>query len=111
MDSISWNIAAMDCHTNYEGLTNVVYNVHWTCQGTQQVENVTYSAQSYGTSAVQFDSEASYTSFQELTKEQVLAWIWASNLNKDDVEAGLQAQIDIKINPPTVTLPAPWSGA
>ena len=56
-----------------------------------------HTALSYGT--VGFTQEqGSYTPFEQLTKEQVVGWVQES-LGKDEVEAGLAAQIDALKNP------------
>jgi hypothetical protein len=45
MTTITWTISAMDCYPQEGGNTDVVFNVHWTCAGTDG----TYNASVYST--------------------------------------------------------------
>ena len=103
-----WTITAMDAYPQAQGQTDVVFNVHWTCSGTQTENNKTYSASVYSTCSVEF-SGGTYTPYEDLTQEQVLGWIWNSGVDKDVTEAAVQQQIDAQINPTVVTPPLPWS--
>jgi hypothetical protein len=98
----------MDAYPQAQGQTDVVFNVHWTCSGTQTENNKTYSASVYSTCSVEF-SGGTYTPYEDLTQEQVLGWIWNSGVDKDVTEAAVQQQIDAQINPTVVTPPLPWS--
>jgi hypothetical protein len=94
----------MDCYPQVDNETDVVFNVHWTCAGTDG----TYSSSVYSTQAVTVDAEEPFTPYDQLTQEQVLNWIWASGVDKLVTEAAVQQQIDNQINPPVVTPPLPW---
>ena len=104
----TWTITAMDAYPQAQGQTDVVFNVHWTCSGTQIEENKTYSASVYSTCQVEFTG-GTYTPYEQLTQSQVLDWIWNSGVNKEATEAAVQSQIDGQINPTVVTPPLPWS--
>jgi hypothetical protein len=84
-----WNIAQMDRNAADGFVTTVHYTV-LTIDGE-------YAASSYGTVGFT-QEEGSYTPFEQLTKEQVVGWVQES-LGKDEVEAGLAAQIDAQKNP------------
>jgi hypothetical protein len=98
----------MDAYPQAQGQADVVFNVHWTCSGTQEQGGKTYSASVYSTCSVEF-SGGTYTPYEDLTQEQVLGWIWNSGVDKDVTEAAVQQQIDAQINPTVVTPPLPWS--
>ena len=84
-----WNVVQMD----RKAADGFVTTVHYTVSAIDGE----YTASSYGT--VGFTQEAgSYTPFEQLTKEQVVGWAQES-LGKDEVEAGLAAQIDAQKNP------------
>ena len=104
----TWTITAMDAYPQAQGQADVVFNVHWTCSGTQEQGGKTYSASVYSTCSVEF-SGGTYTPYEDLTQEQVLGWIWNSGVDKDVTEAAVQQQIDAQINPTVVTPPLPWS--
>jgi len=102
---INWQITQLDCYPQDAGKTDVVFNVHWVCSGTQD----TFTGAVYSTCGVQLDPAAPYTPYADLTESQVLGWIWTSGVDKDATEAAVQAQIDAQINPTVVAPPLPWS--
>jgi hypothetical protein len=104
----TWTITAMDAYPQAQGQTDVVFNVHWTCSGTQTEDDKTYSASVYSTCSVEF-AGGTYTPYEDLTQEQVLEWIWSSGVDQDVTEAAVQQQIDAQINPTVVSPPLPWS--
>ena len=108
MSTITWNISAMNCYPQAEGQTNVVFTVHWTCSGTQVQDGKTYNGSVYSTCGVTYTAGSTYIPYAELTKEDVLGWIWASGVDKDATEAAVQQQIDTAINPPVITPQLPW---
>jgi hypothetical protein len=95
----------MDCYPQAEGQTDVVFNIHWRCTGTDG----TYSGTVYSTCDVTYVAGAPYTPYADLTQNQVLGWVWATYGNKDNVESAVQQQIDNQINPPVVSPQLPWS--
>jgi hypothetical protein len=60
--------------------------------------------EAYGT--VGFERGATFTAYDSLTEAQVIAWV-KDKLDVADIEAGLQAQIDVQKNPVTAT-GVPW---
>ena len=108
MTTINWTISALNCYPASEGQTNVVFTVHWQCSGTQEIDGKTYNGSVYSTCGVTYTSGSTYIPYANLTKEDVLGWIWASGVNKDATEAAVQQQIDTAINPPVITPTLPW---
>lgn len=109
---INWTIEYMQCKPTEGSYTNVVITAGWRCNGAQ-TEGSGESAQnfyatSYGTASFPMP-EGTFTPYDQLTQEQVLGWVWASNVNKTQIEANIQEQIDNQINPPIVQLPLPWA--
>jgi hypothetical protein len=92
---ITWNISQLD--RNLPG--GFVYTAHWTVSATDG----DYSASSYGSCG--FDGELT-TPYEDLTKEQVLEWVW-EKVNKEEIESTLAAQIEAQKNPVTAT-GVPW---
>ena len=103
--TITWTVTAMDCYPQESGNTDVVFNVHWTCAGTDG----TYNASVYSTCSVPAPSGSAFTPYADLTQDQVLGWIWANGVDKFATESAVVQQIDNQINPPVVTPPLPWS--
>ena len=102
--TFTWSVTAMDCYPVEQGNADVVFNVHWTCAGTDG----TYNGSVYSTCSVPAP-EGTFTPYDQLTQDQVLGWIWANGVDKQSAEAAVQQQIDNQINPPVVTPPLPWA--
>jgi hypothetical protein len=105
MTTITWTVTAMDCYSQENSETDVVFTVHWTCAGTDG----TYNASVYSTCSVPTPTGSSFTPYADLTQDQVLGWIWANGVDQAVTEAAVQQQIDNQINPPVVTPPLPWA--
>jgi hypothetical protein len=85
----TWDVAQMD----RKAADGFVTTVHYTVSAIDG----DHTASSYGT--VGYTQEpGNHTPFEQLTKEQVVGWVQES-LGKDEVEAGLAAQIDALKNP------------
>jgi hypothetical protein len=104
----NWGIVQLDAYPEKDGLTDVVFTVHWTLNG-DDGEGHTGSA--YGSVGVTLDEGGGYTPFAELTQEQVVGWVQES-LGEEQVaslESGIANQIEQQINPTVVTPALPWS--
>jgi len=111
MITYNWNFNPLTCHAQLEGHTDVVMTIHWQLSATEVVDDKTYSAQSIGTTSLEFDASAeSFIPFAELTKEVVQQWV-ETQLGEERVEqmkASLTTQIEEQITPKIVNHPAPW---
>jgi len=103
--AINWNIVQLNAYPEKDGKQDVVFTVHWDCTGVDGE----YSSRVYGSCGVTLDPEAPYTPYADLTKDQVLGWIWASGVDKDETENAVNAQIESQKNPTVVSPPLPWS--
>lgn len=99
----TWTISALDCAPSEEGNSNVVKTVHWRCEGVDGE----YTGSVYSTCSLPAP-EGQFTAYADLTKEQVLGWVWANGVDKEATEAAVQAQIDAAKNPPIVQPALPW---
>ena len=104
MNTFTWTVTAMDSYPTYEGQTDCVMTVHWTCSGTDG----TYTSSVYSTCSVPYDSKDPYVPYADLTQEQVLGWIWEHGVDQTATEEAVAQQIANLENPPVVTLPLPW---
>jgi len=98
MSTIVWNISRLDRQTS----DGFVTTAHWQAIATDG----DYSASVYSTCSW---SEGTATiPYASLTKETVLGWIWANGVDKEAVEASLEAQIELQKNPVTA-VGVPWN--
>lgn len=103
-----WIISAMDCKIHEGEMTDVVQTVHWRYNATDVVEEKTYFAEMYGATAVGEPTPENFTSYPDLTKEQVVGWL-EETLDVTAMQENLTKQIELQINPIDVTLPPPFA--
>jgi len=103
----TWNIVAMDCRPNVNGMLDYVVTSHWTLTATDG----TYTGSVYGTASFEVDlDKPNYVPYADLTLDQVIAWTQDA-LGEEQVasyEASVASQIEAQINPTIVTPPLPW---
>lgn len=103
----TWAITQMDSYPEYDGETDVVFNVYWTLTGTDG----TYFGSVYGSQMVNLDAAAPFIPYADLTEEQVIGWVQDA-MGPDQVTAyedNVETQIANQMDPPVVVLPLPWS--
>ena len=107
--SYSWDVSTVDTYPTLESNADVVYNVHWRLtaedDANQDADGNNWTATSYGTQSVDTSDLSSFTSFADLTSSDVQGWVEAA-MGSDAVQNlkdGLDAQIEAKINPTSVT--------
>jgi hypothetical protein len=105
MTTFNWNINQLNAYPEKDGKQDVVFTIHWTLTGVDGDA----TGSSYGSAGVTLDPEAPYTPYADLTKDQVLGWVWASGVDKDETENSVNAQIESQKNPTVVSPPLPWS--
>ena len=93
----TWTITQLDRQTS----NGFVTTAHWTASAVDGE----YSASIYATCS--WPEGTPTTPYADLTKATVLGWIWANGVDKEAVEASLQAQIDAQKNPVSAT-GVPW---
>lgn len=105
MITYDWNCKTVDVVLQEEGLTNVVYNVHWIVTGTSD----TYSSTSIGTQTVTLDESTPFIPFADLTNDIVVGWTKAAMGEEQvaSIESGIADAIEKEINPVTATMQLP----
>lgn len=99
-----WIIERLDAYPEHKGESDVVCTVYWRANANEDE----FYATTYGSMGVTLDAEEPFTPYDQLTKEQVLGWVWAGGIDKEGTEAALAAQIDAQKNPKVITKPLPW---
>lgn len=115
---INFIISQLDSIPSLDGMDKVISVIHWRAQKTHSEtifnpETETSSQQDiftvdcYGALNVDAPHEASFTPYDEVTKEIVEGWL-ESSLDCEAIEANLDAQIENFLNPPVVAYALPW---
>lgn len=104
MTLFNWSIVSMPAYAQIDGQSDVVFQVNWQCQATDNP----YGATSAGSVPVTYTAGSPFTPYDQLTQEQVWGWINPS-IDRPEIEANLQAMIDAQKTPEVVTPPLPWS--
>ena len=99
-----WVIKQLDCLPEVGGETD------WIVIGTED----SYSARVYGSTNLILDAEAPFTPYDQLTPEQLIAWV-KDAISKDDEKADpeeiVKPQIEKKKQPIVVKPELPWAGS
>jgi hypothetical protein len=111
MATFTWVISTLERDLLPENMNGAVIVAHWrvTAEQTEGTgdDAVTYNATSYGTCGFTPDPTSSdYIAYDDLTEEDVIGWVQA-DVDKDAIEASLQANIDGQITPTTAN-GVPW---
>jgi len=108
MTTNTWNVVAMNCKPDVNGMLDYVVTAHWTLTATDG----TYTGSVYGTASFEVDeTKPNYTPFAELTLDEVIGWVKGTLGEKQvaSYEANVASQIEAQINPTIVTPPLPWT--
>ncbi len=105
MITYDWNCKTVDVVLQEEGLTDVVYNVHWIVTGTSD----TYSSTIIGTQTVTLDESTPFIPFADLTNDIVVGWTKDAMGEEQvaSIESGIADTIEKEINPVTATMQLP----
>lgn len=98
-----WQINALDCHTNQNDLTDVVYSVHWSYIAEDENGNV---ASMIGVQSVGEPTADSFAEFDTLDLDTVVSWIEPS-MDLESMQSNLDAQIAEIVAPTKVTKQLP----
>jgi len=103
MANFTWLVSQLDSIPSFDGMDKVISTIHYRAQ--KQHEG--FTADTYGALAVEAPHEASFTPYDEVTKEMVEGWLEAG-LDCEAIEANLSSQIENFLNPPIVNYGLPW---
>ena len=116
---INFVISQLDSIPSIDGMDKVISTIHWRAQKTHSEtifdaetetssEKDVFTADTYGALSVDAPHEASFTPYDEVTKEMVEGWLTAG-LDTEAIEANLDAQIQNFLTPPIVAYALPWA--
>jgi len=111
----NWNCKTVDTyptHSDSQDPVNeqndVIFNVHWSLTGQLIDSETTHSASSIGTQTLSTEDLSSFTSWDDITHDDIIAWTTGSMIaeNADSVDtlkSSISSSINEKINPTIVT--------
>ena len=116
----TWSVSDQLKTKTQDGLSEVVYSVVWQLNSEETVNGKTYRISSANQISLNTENldPATFTSFADLTKDQVVGWaksvIDANAAEGNGVtcaewEAGHERNISKQQNPPTQKQTAPWA--
>jgi len=100
----TWKIENMIVKPQDGSHTDVVVTAAWRCSDSSGE----FTASNYGSMGFASPGD-DFVAYPDLTEETVLGWCYANGVDKDAVEANVARELDMAVNPPTVTKPLPWS--
>lgn len=104
---MEWIIERLDSYPEFDGEEDVVCTVYWRANASEELDGKSFYATAYGTVGVTLNAEDPFIPYADLTKEQVLEWVW-STVDKEAAEASLAQQIEEQKHPKVVSKPLPW---
>jgi hypothetical protein len=107
MTNFQFVISQLNCAVESEGLPNVINVIHWRYQATQVDGDKTWFAETYGASSVGQPNPQNFVPYEDVTEAEVVSWL-EEILPMEAMQASLEANIALQINPTEVTLPLPW---
>lgn len=91
----TWTIANLERNVADGGVTVA----HWRVTESETVGEDTFTASAYGTVGFTPDADADgFVAYDDLTEEVVMGWVW-TEVNQEDTEAALTANIAGQKNP------------
>ena len=107
-NNFTWLISQLDSIPSLDGMDKVISTIHYRAQKTHQVDGTDkFTADYFGCIVLDTPHEASFTPYDEVTKEMVESWL-TEGLDCEAIETNLDAQIQNFLNPPIVAYPLPW---
>jgi len=106
--AFNWVISQLDSIPSLDGMDKVISVIHYRAQKQYEEDGVVVlTSDTYGALSLTAPHEASFTPYDEVTKEMVEGWL-ESSLDCEAIEANLDAQIENFLNPPLVAYPLPF---
>ena len=106
--TFTWKIETCERDLSTGGITMA----HWRCNAEETVgsgdDAVTHTVTSYGAEGLTPDASSSdFIAYANVSEANVKAWIWSANVDQNEIQTNLQAQIDLLKAPVTGT-GNPW---
>jgi hypothetical protein len=104
-----WTINQMNAHIQSEGEDNVIFTVHWTYTGSEEVSGQTYEASQIGAQSFTYTAGEPFIPYEdtEAFENVVIGWL-EDALDVPSMAASIEAQIQKEITPINEDLYFTW---
>ena len=104
-----WTINQMNAHIESDGEQNVIFTVHWTYSGSEEVSGQTYQATQIGAQSFTYVAGEPFVPYAdtEAFESVVIGWLEAA-LDVPSMKASIEAQIQKQITPINEDLYFTW---
>ena len=104
-----WGINQMNAHIEQYGEDNVIFTVHWTYSGSEEIEGKTYSASQIGAQGFTYEEGEPFIDYAdtEAFEAVVIGWLEGS-LDVPAMQANIAANIESQITPVNEDLYFTW---
>ena len=104
-----WTINQMNAHIEADGEQNVIFTVHWTYSGSEEVGGKTYYASSIGAQGFTYKAGEPFVPYADTEAFEAIVIGWLEGvLDVPSMEAGMAAQIQKEITPVNEDLYFTW---
>ncbi len=105
-----WNINQMNAHIQAEGEDNVIFTVHWTYTGSEEVSGQNYQASQIGAQSFTYVAGEPFTPYEdtEAFENVVIGWL-EDALDVTVMAASIEADIQKQITPVNEDLYFTWN--
>ena len=104
-----WSINQMNAHIQAEGEQNVIFTVHWTYSGYEEVSGKTYQASSIGAQSFTYVAGEPFVPYADTEAFEAIVIGWLEGvLDVPVMSASLAAQIQKEITPINEDLYFTW---
>ena len=107
--SYKWTINQMNAHIESEGEQNVIFTVHWSYSGSEEVSGKTYQASSIGAQSFTYVAGEPFIPYADTQafEDIVIGWLEGA-LDVISMQASIAAQIQKQITPINEDLYFTW---
>ena len=104
-----WTINQMNAHIEFEGEQNVIFTVHWTYSGSEEVSGQTYQATSIGAESFTYVAGEPFVPYANTEAFEAIVIGWLEGvLDTAAMAASIAAQIQKEITPINEDLYFTW---
>ena len=102
-----WVISELNCAVESEGLPDVINQIHYRYNATQEHDGKIYFADTYSVASVTQPNPQNFIPYEDVTEAEVIGWL-EQILPVEAMQLALENNIALQITPKEVTLPLPW---